>query len=388
MVVKRVRPAIPTGITLDRSSAVTIAAQLEEQLTWLIATGALAPGQRLPSIRDLGAELGIHHHTVRQAYLELDARELITVQRGAPATVREFIGLWQARPRYTGAMRAQGVLIAAHTPFYLPFLRGAERGGAEAGMLTIVAATDNSIVRSKLQMRQFVTAGVRGIIAASMGGLVHDEVGGTEADNAIPAVYCDQPTQVVDSFRFDDQAAGHELAEHLAGHGHRRVTFMTPSLDYPNMAVLHRGFQQAVEGGLLDGVDVVLCDDFSIAAGAAAATMALMSAAPPSAIATVADELAVGVVDAARRAAVRIPDDLALVSYGAIDAGAYVDPPITTIALPAEEMGLLAARRLAARIRGEAPEGTTYLPGRMVVRASCGHHADRPAASEASGSGT
>src|SRR6187551_2314587 len=115
MVVKRVRPAIPTGITLDRGSAVTIAAQLEEQLTWLIATGALAPGQRLPSIRDLGAELGIHHHTVRQAYLELDARELITVQRGAPATVREFIGLWQARPRYTGAMRAQGVLIAGHT---------------------------------------------------------------------------------------------------------------------------------------------------------------------------------------------------------------------------------------------------------------------------------
>jgi len=52
MVVKRVRPAIPTGITLDRGSAVTIAAQLEEQLTWLIATGALAPGQRLPSSRD------------------------------------------------------------------------------------------------------------------------------------------------------------------------------------------------------------------------------------------------------------------------------------------------------------------------------------------------
>ena len=174
--VKRARPAVPTGIVLDRGSAVTIAAQLEEQLTWLIATGALAPGERLPSIRDLGAELGIHHHTVRQAYLELDARELITIRRGAPATVRAFTGLWQARPRYAGAMRAQGVLIAAHSPFYLPFLRGTERGAAEAGMLTIVAATDNNVVRSKLQMRQFVTAGVRGIIAASMGRLVHDEV--------------------------------------------------------------------------------------------------------------------------------------------------------------------------------------------------------------------
>jgi len=381
------RPAISTGIVLDRSSAMTIAAQLEEQLTWLIATGALAPGDRLPSIRELGAELGIHHHTVRQAYLELDARELITVRRGAPATVREFTGLWQARPRYAGAMRAMGVLIAGYNPFYLPFLRGAERGAAEAGMLTIVAATDNSVVRSKLQMRQFVTAGVRGIVAVSMGRLVHDDVEAPGADDIIPVVYCDQPTEVVDSFRFDDFAAGLELATHLAGHGHRRVAFMTPSLEYPNMAALHRGFQQAVQDGLLDGVDVVTCDGFSIMAGVAAATMALTSAAPPSAIATAADELAIGVIDAARRIGVRVPDDLALVSYGAIDAGAYVDPPITTIALPAEEMGLVASRRLAARIRGEPSTGTTFLAGRLVVRASCGHHDDRPAGGEASGSG-
>jgi DNA-binding LacI/PurR family transcriptional regulator len=338
--------------------------------------GALAPGERLPSIRELGAELGIHHHTVRQAYLELDARELITVRRGASATVRAFTGLWQARPRYAGALRAQGVLIAAHTPFYLPFLRGAERGAVEAGMLTIVSATDDNVVRSKLQMRQFVTAGVRGIVAASMGRLVHDEVEAHGSDDIIPVVYCDQPIQVEDSFRFDEPAAGLELAMHLAGHGHRRVTLMTPSLEYPNMAALHRGFQQAVGGGLLEGVDVVTCDDFSIAAGVAAATIALTSAAPPSAIATVADELAIGVIDAARRLGVRVPDDLALVSYGAIDAGAYVDPPITTIVLPAEEMGLIAARRLAARIRGEPPAGTTYLPGRLVVRASCGHHDD------------
>jgi DNA-binding LacI/PurR family transcriptional regulator len=78
---------------------------------------------------------------------------------------------------------------------------------------------------------------------------------------------------------------------------------------------------------------------------------------------------------------VRAPDDLALVSYGAIDASAYVDPPITTFNLPAEEMGLRAARRLAARISGEPPEGTAYLPGRLVVRASCGHHDDLPAGS-------
>jgi DNA-binding LacI/PurR family transcriptional regulator len=140
------------------------------------------------------------------------------------------------------------------------------------------------------------------------------------------------------------------------------------------MAALHRGFKHAVSRGWIEAVDVLPCDGFSIEAGTSAATAALTSAAPPQAIATAADELALGVMAAARNVGVRIPDDLALVSYGAIDASAYVDPPITTVALPAQEMGLLAARRLAARIRGEPAQGSTVLPGRLVVRASCGHH--------------
>src|SRR5688500_2216515 len=85
---------------------------------------------------------------------------------------------------------------------------------------------------------------------------------------------------------------------------------------------------------------------------------------PPSAIATAADDLALGVLSAARQLGVRIPDDLALVSYGAIDATAFVDPPLTTVVLPVHEMGLLAARRLAARIRGEPAQGPAVLPGR------------------------
>ena len=368
------RPAGPLGIELDRESAVPIAAQLEEQLTWLIATRVLGPGDRLPSIRQLGGALGIHHHTVRHAYRELDARGLVTVRHGAAATVKEFQSLMQARPRYAGAMQAQGVLIAAFSPFYLPFLRGVETGAAETQALTIVSATDNSLVKSKLQMHQFVAAGVRGIIAASMGRLVQDEFDDHGPASAIPIVYCDQPVQAEESIKFDGARAGLELAEHLAGHGHRRVALMTPSLEYPNMAALHRGFQQGVESGVIDAVDVLRCAGFSIEDGVLAATQAFTSAVPPKAIATVADELAIGVITAARNAQLRIPVDLALVSYGGIEASAFVDPPLTTVALPAEEMGLLAARRLAARIRGEPAQNSTILPGHLVVRASCGHH--------------
>jgi DNA-binding transcriptional regulator YhcF (GntR family) len=159
-------------IELDRGSAVPIAAQLEERLTWLIATRTLRPGDRLPSIRQLGTALGIHHHTVRQAYRDMEARDLVSTRQGAGTTVKGLTSLLQARPRYAGAMPAQGVLIADYTSFYLPLLRGIELGGAETHTLTIHAVAEDSQVKANLQMHQLITAGVRGLIVASVGQLV------------------------------------------------------------------------------------------------------------------------------------------------------------------------------------------------------------------------
>lgn len=368
----------PMAIDLDRGSPVPIATQLEEQLTWLIATRTLAPGDRLPSIRELGAALGIHYHTVRQVYREMEARDLVGTRQGAGTTVKGLTSLLQARPRYAGAMPAQGVLIADYTSFFLPLLRGIELGGAETHILTIHAVAEDNQVKANLQMHQLITAGVRGLIVVAVGQLVREGLESQSPDTAIPVVYCDWPDQVEESIVFDASGAAAALAQHLAEHGHRRVAFMTPPLEFANMAELHRGFQQAVSSGWIDAVDVLPCTDFSIDAGAVAAGAALTSTAPPRAIATAADDLALGVMTAARQLGVRIPDDLALVSYGAVDVTAFVDPPLTTVALPVQDMGLLAARRLAARIRGEPAQGPTVLPGRLVVRASCGHHEQGP----------
>jgi LacI family transcriptional regulator len=256
----------------------------------------------------------------------------------------------------------------------LPLLRGIELGGAETHLLTILAVAEDNQVKANLQMHQLITAGVRGLIVASVGQFVREELEARGPEEAIPVVYCDWSDEVEEAIVFDTRGAGSALAGHLAAHGHRRVAFMSPIVEYPHMATLLRGFQAAVANGLIEAVDHLPCADFSIGAGAAAAAAALNSADPPGAIATAADDLALGVLSAARQLGVRIPDDLALVSYGAIDATAFVDPPLTTVVLPVHEMGLLAARRLAARIRGEPAQGPAVLPGQLVVRASCGPH--------------
>jgi DNA-binding LacI/PurR family transcriptional regulator len=234
--------------------------------------------------------------------------------------------------------------------------------------------TEDNQVKAKLQTQQMMAAGVRGIIVIDVGELLRDEFETDDPAAAIPIVYCDQPLQEEEAIVFDDAGAGYALAAHLAGDGHRGIMFMSPTLEYPNMAALHRGFLRAVDEGLIESVDLLRCSGFDVNAGAEAAATALSGDGLPTAMVTAADELAIGVISSARKIGVRIPDDLALASYGAIPATGYVEPPITTVALPAEEMGTLAARRLVARTGGAPAAGRTTLSGRLVVRDSCGPH--------------
>jgi DNA-binding LacI/PurR family transcriptional regulator len=361
-------------LTVDRDSALPIGVQLRDQLTWLIATHVLAPGDRLPSIRDLAASLGIHHHTVRGVYDELKGEGLIAVRHGSGATVEKFSSLQLARPRADRGIATLGVLIAGYNPFYLPFLRGVDRATAEMRSLTIVSVTEDNPVKARLQIHQLIAAGVRGIIAASIGQVVDAELATDGHRQVVPIVYCDQPDRARESIVFDAPTAGLELARHLAGHGRRRLTFVVPSLEVPNMAALHTGFQRAVAESILDGVDVVEADGFEIDAGIRAGRTALARQDKPTAIATASDELAIGVLAAARDLQIEVPEELSVVGYGEIDAARHVDPPLTTVSLPAEDMGLLAGRRLAELIRGGSSTGTTRLAVRLEVRQSCGHH--------------
>ncbi|WP_430593287.1 GntR family transcriptional regulator [Humidisolicoccus flavus] len=75
-------------ITVDESSAVPPFEQIRGQLTDLIRSGALAGGQRLPSIRQLAADLRVAAGTVARAYTELEGAGLIESSRSAGTRVR------------------------------------------------------------------------------------------------------------------------------------------------------------------------------------------------------------------------------------------------------------------------------------------------------------
>jgi DNA-binding LacI/PurR family transcriptional regulator len=83
---------------------------------------------------------------------------------------------------------------------------------------------------------------------------------------------------------------------------------------------------------------------------------------------------AIGLLEGARAAGVRVPEDLALVGYPDVQAAPWVRPPLTMVAVPAREAGARAMDTLVRLIAAESiPGGEVVLEVELVIR-DCGVH--------------
>jgi LacI family transcriptional regulator len=86
------------------------------------------------------------------------------------------------------------------------------------------------------------------------------------------------------------------------------------------------------------------------------------------------DDLAMGALRAVYDGGLRVPEDIALVGFDDIEYAAHTTPPLTTIAVPKEEMGRLAVRQAIAQME-QAEQyvySTTVVAHSLVIRSSCG----------------
>jgi len=78
-------------LRLEPSSAVPIYCQLVEQIREQIAAGLLRPGQQVPSVRQLAADLAVNQNTVLKVYNELVREGVLTMERGSGTFVCDRI---------------------------------------------------------------------------------------------------------------------------------------------------------------------------------------------------------------------------------------------------------------------------------------------------------
>ena len=286
-----------------------------------------------------------------------------------------FSGLQLAR-HITG-MRSNtiGVLIAGLDPFYLPFLRVIEGIANSMQFLTLICNTEDNPVKAKIQINQLIAHGVDGIIAASVGNLVEEAFGSGEPEPLLPVVYCDQPDLEGHSILFDAENAGYLATKHLLEHGHKRIGLVSAPVDWPNMSEYFIGYRRALaEQGLHPNPAWMgITNDFSIPQGEVAANRLLARLDRPSGIVATADILAFGVLRAAKKLGMHVPQDLAIIGYTDLEMATLVEPPLTSVAAPVQEMGRLAMEILTRLIKGEnVTPMTQRLETRLIILKSCG----------------
>ena len=192
-----------------------------------------------------------------------------------------------------------------------------------------------------------------------------------------PLVLIDQPLEHSETFNFvsiDNVAAAEALTTHLIQLGRRRIGHV---MGDPNIADAHdrlQGYKNAlIRAGLPIDPNLITEGRFNRQSGYEATRRLL--AFHPDAIFAASDTVALGTLQAAHEAGLRVPHDLAVVGFDDVDVAAHAFPPLTTMVQPLREKGAAAAQLLIDLIQGRVQSPQAIGSTELIIRQSCGAQA-------------
>ena len=218
---------------------------------------------------------------------------------------------------------------------------------------------------------------VRKLLALRPAGLLVDAPSAhflAELQMSDPMVLLDAAglTSAAPSINFDVAHGAHLLALHLEAQGHAAVAYLDSSTGTETFRVRREAFHRSAAQL---GLKVVAQGSSMIDVGAAALAFtdswADWSHKGVSAVVCATDTHAYGVLQEARVAGLAVPKELAVTGFDDLPYSATSNPGLTTVHLPALEMGRLAGRELQKLMAGEAAQTVPKtLPATLVVRGS------------------
>ena len=177
------------------------------------------------------------------------------------------------------------------------------------------------------------------------------------------------------SVDIDNFAAAQQAVEHLVKLGHARIACITnAAATYTAAAVRLDGYRQVLENHAIPFDEALIrYGDFDPESGYQQMKNLLSLDTPPSAVFVASDVVAIGAKAAIVEKGLKIPGDIALVGFDDVPLARYLDPPLTTVRLPASELATRASQILIQLIQGDPPaEKLVLLESQLIVRQSCG----------------
>lgn len=328
------------------------------------------------TIRDVARKARVSTATVSRVLAGVDvvSEDLADRVRSAARQLR-YQPSRLARSLRSRKAHTVAVLIPnIQNPFFTGVLRGIEDLLQATDYTLILGNSDDNPTRERGYLDLLRAEGVGGLILVPglEGARPYREV----LDAGVPIVAIDR---FVDDLEADSvtvaNADGAAAAvRHLIGLGHRRIAIITGPENVSTATERLAGWSTAMkEAKLPHGKELVHHVPFRQEGGYAATGKLLALPEPPTAIFAASDFIALGVLRALHERRLRIPEQVAVVTFDDMPWAAALQPPLTAVAQPTYQIGATAARLLLERIRqpGRSFE-RVRLDTQLVVRASCG----------------
>lgn len=193
----------------------------------------------------------------------------------------------------------------------------------------------------------------------------------------LPMVLIHQTPQAniaIPSVTIENKAASRAIVEHLIlAHGRRRIALLRGPQSNEDAHWRELGYREALEThGLPFDPGLIVPGDFARNVAHASVVQLLGTGVAFDAIFTGDDEAAVGALMALQAAGKRVPEEISVVGFDDQRLAAILNPPLTTVRAPTEEVGREAARQLIQLLRTGQADPLTLLSTEIVIRRSCG----------------
>jgi DNA-binding LacI/PurR family transcriptional regulator len=203
------------------------------------------------------------------------------------------------------------------------------------------------------------------------GPRVEDEELSRLVEDGFPIViHGSRPDLAVPSVDVDNEAGARLATEHLISYGHRRIACVVFDLSYTAARERLAGYRAALEGAGIAFEPSLVAETGYRAIDARDAATKLLDTQDFSAVFAAADLTAAAVLGAVQASGRKIPDDISLVGFDDLPLAEFLDPPLTTIRVPAAQVGEAVGLALLDRIGGDQTPKRTILPVELVTRSS------------------
>ena len=322
---------------------------------------------KVPTIRDVANAAGVSTTTVSK-YVNQAQRFSPAVEATIKSVIEElgYRSNPLAQSMITGRTNTIGLsVLDVSNPHFTSIVKGANRVAAEHGYTMLLVDIDENPGRERMLLES-LSRRVDGLLVYSR---LPEEDMDWMARLDKPLVFFGRLSRMtLPTVTSDDRRGGYMIAQHLVTMGHKRIAY----LGFPKS---HRD-QDRMAGvrGCLEkhGLPLQVFGGAAPTApeGERRSSAIMLGEQRPDAVVCYNDLMALGFMKATQALGFGVPEDVSVAGFDNIQFGRYASPPLTTVDLRSEEMGVVGMNTLLSTIGDDANIDLALLEPQLILRSS------------------